>query len=105
MFMDENRMPSSAREIGLIEESRKQKEEEQRRRNRVDMSIVGEQALLPVIQTLQEQNTLLQVQIEEAKASSERAEKEARKTKIESRIAFVIATIISIASLIVSLIK
>lgn len=56
------------------------------------------------IDLLSEENAMLKEQIEDAKVSGEFAKTEAKKTKIFSWISFGVATLVSVAALIVSII-
>ena len=91
----------------LIEDrGRRRLQKEQERRERIEdaveankkstLPMVGE--LKAIVESLQEQNSILQSQIDEAK-------KEARKARIFSWVSFGVATAISIAALIVSIIR
>lgn len=85
---------------------------EQERRERINDAVeVNKKSTLPVVEELkalveglQEQNRILQSQIDEAKKESEEANKEARKAYVFSWVSFGVATIISIAALLVSII-
>ena len=61
--------------------------------------------LKKLVEEAQEQNKILQSQIDDAKKDGEEAKKEAKKARIFSWISFGIATAISIAALVVSIIK
>ena len=95
----------------LIEDrGRRRLQKEQERRERIEdaveankkstLPMVGE--LKAIVESLQEQNSILQSQIDEAKKDGEEARKEARKARIFSWVSFGVATAISIAALIVS---
>ena len=85
---------------------------EQERRERIEDAAEAQRiSTLPVVEELkslveglQEQNRILQSQIDEAKKDGEEAKKEAKKARIFSWISFGVATVISIAALVVSII-
>lgn len=84
---------------------------EQERRERIDDAVeANRKSTLPMVdelkalvEGLQEQNHILQTQIDEAKKESEETKKEARKAHIFSWVSFGVATAISIAALIISI--
>ena len=95
----------------LIEDRvRRRLQKEQERRERIEDAVeANEKSTLPmvgelkaIVESLQEQNSILQSQIDEAKKDGEEARKEARKARIFSWVSFGVATAISIAALIVS---
>ena len=97
----------------LIEDrGRRSLQKEQERRERIeDAAEAQRRSTLPVVEELkslveglQEQNRILQSQIDEAKKDGEEAKKEAKKARIFSWISFGVATAISIAALVVSII-
>lgn len=85
---------------------------EQERRERIeDTAEANRRSTMPVVEELralveglQEQNHILQSQIDEAQKESEEAKKEAKKARRFSWISFGVATLISVAALIVSII-
>ena len=91
---------------------RKEQEARRMRAERVeDATIANLRASLPMtaelkalVEGLQEQNRILQSQIDEAKKDGEEAKKEAKKARIFSWISFGVATAISVAALVVSII-
>ncbi len=98
----------------LIEDrSRRRLKKEQERRERIEDTVeANKKSTLPmveelkvIVESLQEQNSILQSQINEAKMDGEEAKKEARKARIFSWVSFGVATAISIAALIVSIIR
>lgn len=98
----------------LIEDRvRRRLQKEQERRERIEDAVeANEKSTLPVVEelksiveSLQEQNGILQSQIDEANKDGEEAKKEARKARIFSWVSFGVATIISLAALIVSIVK
>ena len=84
---------------------------EQERRERIeDAAEANRRSAIPMIEELkalveglQEQNRILQSQIDEAKKDGEEAKKEAKKARIFSWISFGVATAISIAALVISI--
>ena len=97
----------------LVEDrGRRRLQKEQERRERIeDAAEAQRRSTLPVVEELkslveglQEQNRILQSQIDEAKKDGEEAKKEAKKARIFSWISFGVATAISIAALVVSII-
>lgn len=98
----------------LIEDrGRRRLQKEQERRERIEDAVeANKKSTLPmveelkaIVESLQEQNSILQSQIDEAKKDGEEAKKEARKARIFSWVSFGVATAISIAALIVSIIR
>lgn len=98
----------------LIEDrSRRRLQKEQERRERIEDAVeVNKKSTLPmveelkaIVESLQEQNSILQLQIDDAKKDGEEAKKEARKARIFSWVSFGVATAISIAALIVSIFR
>lgn len=95
------------------ERSRRRLQKEQERRERIEdaveakkkstMSMVEE--LKAIVESLQEQNSILQSQIDEARKGGEEAKKDARKARVFSWISFGVATAISFAALIVSIFR
>ena len=95
----------------LIEDrGRRRLQKEQERRERIEDAVeANKKSTLPmveelkaIVESLQEQNGILQSQIDEANKDGEEAKKEARKARIFSWVSFGVATAISIAALIVS---
>ena len=90
---------------------RRRLQKEQERRERIeDAAEAQRRSTLPVVEELkslvgglQEQNRILQSQIDEAKKDGEEAKKEAKKARIFSWISFGVATAISIAALVISI--
>ena len=87
------------------------KKEQERRERIEDAAEAQRRSTLPVVEELkslveglQEQNRILQSQIDEVKKDGEEAKKEAKKARIFSWISFGVATAISIAVLVVSII-
>ena len=98
----------------LIEDrGRRRLQKEQERRERIEDAVeANKKSTLPmveelkaIVESLQEQNSILQLQIDEARKDSEEAKKDARKARVFSWISFGVATAISIAALIVSIIR
>lgn len=98
----------------LIEDrSRRRLQKEQERRERIEDAVeANKKSTIPmveelkaIVEGLQEQNCILKSQIDEAKKDSEEAKKDARKARAFSWISFGVATAISIAALIVSIIR
>lgn len=86
---------------------------EQERRDRIeDAAEANRRSTMPMVEELkalveglQEQNRILQSQIDEAKKDGEEAKKEAKKARIFSWISFGVATAISIAALVISIVS
>ena len=98
----------------LIEDrGRRRLQKEQERRERIEDAVeANKKSTLPmveelkaIVESLQEQNSILQSQIDETKKDGEAAKKDARKARVFSWISFGVATAISIAALIVSIIR
>jgi len=98
----------------LIEErGRRRLQKEQERRERIEDAVeANKKSTLPmveelkaIVESLQEQNSILQSQIDEAKKDGEEAKKEAKRARVFSWISFGVATAISIAALIVSFLE
>ena len=98
----------------LIEDRvRRRLQKEQERRERIEDAVeANEKSTLPVVEelksiveSLQEQNSILQSQVDEAKKDGEEAKKEAKRARVFSWASFGVATIISLAALIVSIVK
>lgn len=98
----------------LIEDrGRRRLQKEQERRERIEDAVeANKKSTLPmveelkaIVESLQEQNSILQLQIDEARKDSEEAKKDARKARVFSWVSFGVATIISLAALIVSIVK
>ena len=98
----------------LIEDrGRRRLQKEQERRERIEDAVeANKKSTLPmveelkaIVESLQEQNGILQSRIDEAKKDGEEAKKEARKARIFSWVSFGVATAISIVALIVSIIR
>lgn len=86
---------------------------EQERRERIEDAVeANKKFTLPVVEELkaiveglQEQNHILKSQIDEAKKDSEEAKEDAKRARVFSWVTFGVATAISIAALIVSIIR
>lgn len=100
--------------LALMEDRNKKRlKKEQERRERIEDAVeANKKSTLPVVEELkaiveglQEQNRILQSQIDEAKKDSEAAKKDAKRARAFSWVSFVVATAISIAALIVSIIR
>lgn len=98
----------------LIEDrNRRRLQKEQERRERIEDAVeANKKSTLPmveelksIVESLQEQNSILQSQIDEAKKGSEEAKQEAKKARIFSWVSFGVATAISIAALVVSIFR
>lgn len=97
----------------MEDRGRRHLQKEQKRRERIEDAVeANKKSTLPVVEelksiveSLQEQNSILQSQVDEAKKDGEEAKKEARKARIFSWVSFGVATIISLAALIVSIVK
>lgn len=98
----------------LIEDrNRRRLQKEQERKERIEDAVESnKKSTLPmveelkaIVESLQEQNSILQSQIDEAKKDGEEAKKEAKRARVFSWISFGVATAISIAALIVSIIR
>lgn len=97
----------------IEDRGRRRLQKEQERRERIEDAVeANKKSTLPmveelkaIVESLQEQNSILQLQIDEAKKDSEEAKKDARKARVFSWISFGVATIISLAALIVSIVK
>ena len=102
----------SARALAENRSAIRMKKEQERKARIEDAAEAQRRSTLPVVEELkslveglQEQNRILQSQIDEAKKDGEEAKKEAKKARNFSWISFGVATIISIAALVVSIIK
>ena len=97
----------------MEDRGRKRLQKEQERRERIEDAVeANKKSTLPmveelkaIVESLQEQNSILQSQIDDAKKDGEEAKKEARKARIFSWVSFGVATAISIAALIVSIFR
>lgn len=98
----------------LIEDrGRRRLQKEQERRERIEDAVeANKKSTLPmveelksIVESLQEQNSILQSQVDEAKKDGEKAKKEAKRARVFSWISFGVATAISIAALIVSFLE
>jgi len=76
-----------------------------------DTAVAASRSLSPVIvelkamvQQLEGQNALLQKQVEDANAAAKAAEKDAKRAVVHSWISFGVATLLSIAALIISIV-
>ncbi len=95
------------------ERSRRRLQKEQERRERIEDAVKANkkstlymvEELKAIVESLQEQNRILQSHIDEAKKVGEEAKKDARKARVFSWISFGVATAISIAALIVSIVR
>lgn len=96
----------------IDERGRRRLQKEQERRERIEDTVeANKKSTLPmveelkaIVEGLEEQNRILQSQIDEAKKDGEEAKKEAKKARSFSWISFGVATAISIAALVVSII-
>ena len=114
MFNQDYRNAFEACSAQALAESRsaiRMKKEQERRERIEDAAEAQRRSTIPVVEELkslveglQEQNRILQSQIDEAKKDGEEAKKEAKKARIFSWISFGVATAISIAALVVSII-
>ena len=87
------------------------RKQQERKEHIEDAAEAQRRSTLPVVEELkslveglQNQNRILQSQIDEVKKDGEEAKKEAKKARIFSWISFGVATAISIAALVVSII-
>ena len=86
---------------------------DQERRERIEDAVeANKKSTLPMVEELkslvaelQEQNSLLKSQIDEARKDSEEAKKEAKRARIFSWVSFGITTAIAVAALVVSIIS
>ncbi|MBQ4119078.1 MAG: hypothetical protein IJD45_01655 [Clostridia bacterium] len=86
---------------------------EQERRERIDDAVEVNrksslhmfEELKALVESVQEQNRILQSQIDETEKKSEEAKRESRKSRIFSWISFGVATVIAIISLIISCVQ
>lgn len=113
MFNQEDRDVFQACSAQALREDRNKiryKKEQERKERIADTVEANKQSALPLIEelkalveSLQEQNRILQSQIDEAKEDSEAAKKEAQRARVFSWVSFSVATVISIIALIVSI--
>ena len=97
----------------MEDRSRRRLQKEQERRERIEDAVeANKKSTLPmvdelkaIVEGLQEQNRILQSQIDDAKKDSEEAKKDAKRARAFSWVSFGVATAISIAALIVSIIR
>lgn len=97
----------------MEDRGRRRLQKEQERKERIEDAVeANKKSTLPmveelkaIVEGLQEQNRILQSQIDDAKKDSEEAKKDAKRARVFSRVSFGVSTIISLAALIVSIVK